>query len=120
MVLSAAQKGVVGRLSLSEVVSVRDVTDEFRVACINTAAQLTSRLVDIYREVPAAQEVWLPLLPLLAGVARDRLPATLAADLDRVQKAIETLPEKPGAVVKPAKQVGRQNTFVFFCSVKYR
>jgi hypothetical protein len=93
------------RLSLSEVVSVRDVTDEFRAACLWTAVKLTARLVEVYRELPAAQEVWRPFLPLLAGVPRDRLPGNLATDLDNVREAIQNLPRKNGAVVKPAKQV---------------
>ncbi len=65
---AAEEKSAPARLSLSEVVSVRDVTDEFRLACQSTAAQLVVRLVEVWRDLPAAQEVWHPLLALLPGV----------------------------------------------------
>ncbi len=68
LVLAAAEKSAPPRLSLSEVVSVRDVTDEFRASCQSTAAQLVVRLVEVWRDLPAAQEVWHPLLALLPGV----------------------------------------------------
>ncbi len=66
--LAAAEKSAPPRLSLSEVVSVCDVTDEFRASCQSTAAQLVVRLVEVWRDLPAAQEVWHPLLALLPGV----------------------------------------------------
>ncbi len=65
---AAEEKSAPPRLSLSEVVSVRDVTDEFRASCQSTAAQLVVRLVEVWRDLPAAQEVWHPLLALLPGV----------------------------------------------------
>jgi hypothetical protein len=66
--LAEEEKSAPPRLSLSEVVSVRDVTDEFRASCQSTAAQLVLRLVEVWRDLPAAQEVWHPLLALLPGV----------------------------------------------------
>ncbi len=95
-----------GLLRLCEVVSVRDVTNDFRVACLATAVSLTSRLVAVYRDLPAAQEAWQPLLPLLAGMLQQQqLPAQLVAELAALKDAIGNLPKKSGAIVKPAKQV---------------
>jgi hypothetical protein len=105
LVLTAAEEGEIDRLSLSEVVSVRDITNRFRAACLSTATKLTSRLLDLYMDLPAASEIWQPLLPLLDRIQRERLPKQLATDLERLKEAVEKLPQKRGALVKPAKQV---------------
>ena len=105
LILSKKYKGDIVKIKLSDVTSVKDIDEKFKVASLHTACQISLKLIEFYRELPSAKEVFRPLLVLLKDLGPEFLPKKLRESLQKIRDDLENLPEKAGAVVKPVRQV---------------
>merc|ERR1719319_852386 len=90
-------------LALSEVASVGDVDDKFRVNCVYATAKLAMKLIKLYRETPSAVELFQPLLPIILNYKTENYPSEVGRLLTDIKDSIQTLPPKDGAVKRAAK-----------------
>ena len=106
LVMAAQYTGdVVAKIKLSDVTSVKDIDDAFRATALATACQITLNLLEIYTVLPSVREIFQPFAVLLGCLDTEKLPASITENIGQIREGIKNLPDKSGAVVKPAKQV---------------
>ena len=65
--------------------------------------RLTLTLLDLYRDLPSAGEIFHPISVLIGDVTTDNLSKAVKKQLKEVATKIRELPAKAGAIVRPAK-----------------
>ena len=65
--------------------------------------RLTLTLLDLYRDLPSAGEIFHPISGLIGDVTTDNLSKAMRKMLKEVATKIHELPVKAGAIVRPAK-----------------
>jgi len=93
------------KLELAEVSSVKDIDDSFRVSALSTTLTILIKLLKLYREIPAAMEIFSALVPPLRNLKTVNCPSKLSEMVEQVTLSISSLNRRRKPVVKPAKQV---------------
>ena len=105
LLLETPYSGPVDKLKISEITSVREIDTKFKVSCAHSANLITIKLLHLYRDIPAASEIFGSLSTLLGHIKRENYPSETREKFDEILEIIQNLPGKQGAVVRPAKQV---------------
>ena len=93
------------KLVLTEAVSVKDVDDTFKVAVIEATLKLLQKVLELYRDLASAKELFAPFLPVLVAIPRAHYPPHVVTAFGEVDCLLGQLCDKSGGVVRPAKQV---------------
>ena len=94
----------VSKLSLSEVNSVKEMDDSFKVTVLTSALRIVIKLLKLYRDMPSSFELFEPMLVPLSCVNAGHYPAQTSDMLSQVQNSIKSLKKKNAPVVKPSKK----------------
>ena len=97
--------GPVIKLKVSEITSVREMDNTFKASCVHKASLITIKLLDLYRDIPAAKEIFSSISLLIQGSNGENLQVETREKFVEIQEMIRNLPGKQGAIVRPAKQV---------------
>ena len=92
-------------IGLSEVNSVKEIDDEFRVRSLFSTLTIIIKLLKLYREIPSAAELFEPFSQPLANIKTEFYPTRLQEMLNQVATTITSLKRKKAPVVRPAKKV---------------
>merc|ERR1719153_528365 len=93
------------KLDISEVSSVKDIDDNFRVSALSSTLTLLIKTLKLYREIPSSCEIFSPLIPPLQNIKTDIYPSEVGEKVEQVILSISSLNKRRKPVVKPAKQV---------------
>merc|ERR1719431_2198474 len=93
------------KLDISEVSSVKDIDDNFRVSALSSTLTLLIKTLKLYREIPSSWEIFSPLIPPLQNIKTDIYPGEVGEKVEQVILSISSLNKRRKPVVKPAKQV---------------
>ena len=104
LVLSEKVSAVVDLVSLSEVNSVKDIDDEFKVTVLHSVLKIIIKLIKLYREVPTAFELFHPLLAPISVIEVEKYPEKVKDLLSQIPESIQSLKKKRQFVVKPSKK----------------
>ena len=94
----------VSKLNLSEVNSVKEMDDSFKVTVLTSALRIIIKLLKLYRDIPSSFELFEPMLAPLSCVNPENYPAQTSDMLSQVQDSIKSLKKKKAPVVKPSKK----------------
>ena len=94
----------ISKLSLSEVNSVKDMDDSFKVTVLNSTLTIIIKLLKLYKDVPSSLELFAPMLAPLSCVNISNYPAQTTDMLSQVQDSIRSQKKKKSPVVKPSKK----------------
>ena len=92
-------------IGLSEVNSVKEIDDEFRVRALFSTLTIIIKLLKLYREIPSAAELFEPFSQPLANIKTELYPTKLQEMLTQVANTITSLKRKRAPVVRSAKKV---------------
>ena len=93
------------KLGLSEVNSVKDIDDEFRVRSLFSTLTVIIKALKLYRELPSASELFQPFSQALTNIKAELYPTKIKEMLKQIGDTIKSLQKKKSPVVRPAKKV---------------
>jgi len=93
------------KIEISEVSSVKDIDDNFRVSALSSTLTILIKTLKLYREIPSSSEIFFPLIPPLQNIKTDLYPGEVVEKVEQVILSISSLNKRRKPVVKPAKQV---------------
>jgi len=96
---------VVTKLEVTEVSSVKDIDDDFRVSALTSTLTLIIKVLKLYRDIPSALDIFHPLLLPLQNIKTDLYPCKVREMIEQLTLSINSLNIRRKPVVKPAKQV---------------
>ena len=94
-----------GTVRLSEVNSVKEIDDEFRVRSLFSTLTVIIKILKLYRELPSAAELFQPFSEVLTNIKAEYYPTKIREMLTQVGQTITSLSRKRTPVVRPAKKV---------------
>ena len=94
----------VSKLSLSEVNSVKELDDSFKVTVLTSTLRILIKLLKLYSDMPSSYELFEPMLSPISSVNPDLYPTQTSEMLSQVQDSIKSLKRKKAPVLKPSKK----------------
>ena len=91
-------------LHFSEVNSVKDIDDQFKVTAISATLKIIIKLLKLYREIPSALELFQPMLSPLENIKLENYPETVRDKISQIKESIKSLKRKKAPVLKPSKK----------------
>merc|ERR1719203_677673 len=92
-------------VGLSEVNSVKEIDDEFRVRSLFSTLTIIIKALKLYRELPSAAELFKPFTQPLTNIKAEFYPVKIQEMLKQVGDTINSLKRKLTPVVRPSKKV---------------
>ena len=94
----------VNNISFSEVNSVKEVDEEFKVSSLAAVLKITIKLLKLYRDIPSSFEIFEQMKKSLDVVDKDKYPSSVVQMIDQVISTIGGLRRRKVGVLKPSKK----------------
>jgi len=105
LVPTAKTTGEITKLRLSDVTSVKNIDDSFRVQCLHSACVILLKLLHLYAKLSSAKEIFAPVINTIKHLNVNKMHNEVVQKIDQIQTKFNELPAKSGGVVRPAKSV---------------
>ena len=94
----------VENLPFSEVNSVKDIDDKFKVTALSATLKIIIKLLKLYREIPSAFELFQPMITPLHNIKLENYPKAVVEKISQIKESINSLKTKKSPMVKPSKK----------------